>query len=216
MKIPNLIRKSVRFALPACLVAGCLYDKDDPCGDGLVQYKDELLCVCPEGSVFTPEGCVECGAHEVAGATGCVCEDGYLRLSANGPCEEVPVGLGAECDPSANACVAPYDHCEPADGTGYCTSECSGPDDCESGYGCNADSICQKAPSGLNKPCSSDADCAGGEASYCDVFVTMSCLVPGCTVDPDNCFAGTECCDLSAFGIPGLSTLCIEEGECMQ
>jgi hypothetical protein len=37
-------------------------------------------------------------------------------------------------------------------------------------------------------------------------------LVQGCTLMPDNCFVGTECCDLSSFGIA--QPLCIAEGQC--
>jgi hypothetical protein len=67
-------------------------------------------------------------------------------------------------------------------------------------------------PVGLAKPCTSAADCAGTEATYCDTFVTMGCLVEGCNLEVDDCYTGYECCDLSAFGIP--LPLCIEEGQC--
>jgi hypothetical protein len=66
-------------------------------------------------------------------------------------------------------------------------------------------------PTGEDQPCQSDADCARFDASFCDVFVTGTCLVRGCTVAPDNCYQGKECCDLSDFGLP---TLCIAEGVC--
>jgi hypothetical protein len=64
----------------------------------------------------------------------------------------------------------------------------------------------------MTKPCTSEADCAGTEATYCDIFVSRSCLVQGCSLDPDNCFEGWECCDLSAFGIP--MPLCLPLGAC--
>lgn len=67
-------------------------------------------------------------------------------------------------------------------------------------------------PTGEDQPCTTDADCAGFEASFCDNFVSLTCLVRGCSVVPDSCFAGKECCDLSAFGLP--MTLCIAEGAC--
>jgi hypothetical protein len=35
-------------------------------------------------------------------------------------------------------------------------------------------------------------------------------LVEGCSLSPDDCFAGTECCTF------GPTTLCIEEGACVQ
>jgi hypothetical protein len=55
------------------------------------------------------------------------------------------------------------------------------------------------------------ADCAGKEASFCDAVMTHQCLVPGCTLTPDNCFEGTQCCDLSMF--TG-TTLCVAKGTC--
>ena len=66
-------------------------------------------------------------------------------------------------------------------------------------------------PTGEDMPCSSSADCAGFEATFCDTFVTGTCLVSGCTVVPDSCSAGKECCDLSSFGLP---PLCIAAGAC--
>ena len=66
-------------------------------------------------------------------------------------------------------------------------------------------------PLGEDQPCGSAADCAGFEATFCDIFVTGTCLVSGCSVAPDSCSAGKECCDLTAFGLP---SLCIVAGAC--
>jgi hypothetical protein len=41
--------------------------------------------------------------------------------------------------------------------------------------------------------------------------MTHACLVQGCSLDPDDCFAGYECCDLSMFGIP---QICVPKGTC--
>lgn len=196
-------------------VAGCLYDPDAPCGEDLEESEDGTRCVCPEGSVYTEDGCVTCGEHEVASASGCVCEEGYVRPPSGGACEEgtPPGGLGSECDPAAPACTEPYDHCEPASGSGYCTSGCETNDDCEGGYACNAESICQRPPLGMGMSCSGPEDCAGTEATYCDTFVSMTCLVQGCQVDPNDCFGGFECCDLTAVGVP--QPICIPAGACM-
>jgi hypothetical protein len=68
-------------------------------------------------------------------------------------------------------------------------------------------------PTGEDQPCVSDADCTGFEATFCESLVTSTCLVRGCSVASDSCFAGKECCDLSAFGLP---TLCIAAGVCQQ
>jgi hypothetical protein len=193
---------------------GCLYDSDKPCGDDLAVYGDNLRCVCPEGTAYTPSGCVACGEHEVVTATGCACEDGFSRPAPGEACSETPSGLGADCDPAAPACEAPYDHCELASSGGYCTtSGCTTSADCEGGYACNEASVCQRPPVGLGTPCTGPADCAGTEATFCDLVVTMSCQVQGCQLDPNDCFSGFECCDLSMFGVP--EPLCVAAGACM-
>ena len=50
------------------------------------------------------------------------------------------------------------------------------------------------------------------EATYCDTFKSHSCLVQGCSLTPNNCFSGWECCDLSAFGVP--QPICVAQGAC--
>jgi hypothetical protein len=45
------------------------------------------------------------------------------------------------------------------------------------------------------------------------MVVTMACQVDNCTVAPNNCYTGYDCCDLTAFG---LNTLCVPEGMCVQ
>ena len=203
------------LALLAPVAPGCLYDADKPCGENQEMSSDGARCVCVAGTVYTPTGCVTCGAHEVPSASGCVCEDGYSKPTSDAACMETPAGLGAACDPAASTCTAPYDHCEAASDGGYCTTTgCTTSDECEGGYACNAASTCQRPPVGLGKACESDADCAGTEATYCDLFVAHSCQVQGCTLDPNNCFAGFECCDLSAFGVA--QPLCIPEGACVK
>lgn len=202
------------LALLAPAAPGCIYDPDQPCGENMEMSSDGIHCVCVAGTVYTPDGCVTCGDHEVPTAAGCVCEDGYSKPTADAACVETPAGLGAACDPAAPACTAPYDHCEPASGSGYCTTTgCTTSDECEGGYACNAEATCQRPPVGLGKGCETPDDCAGTEATFCDSFQTHSCQVQGCTLDPNNCFVGFECCDLSAFGLP--QPLCVPQGLCM-
>lgn len=194
--------------------SACLYDHSHICGDGQVVYGDDELCVCPANAVFTNNGCVACGEHEVPGATSCDCEPGYTRAGAGQPCTEAPMGLGAACDPAASTCAAPFDQCIAAASGGYCSSSCTSSDDCTGGYACNADSVCERPPSGLNTPCSTDADCAGTDATFCDTFMHHACLVQGCSPTANDCFSGYDCCDLSAFGLP--QPLCVPAGECLQ
>ncbi len=214
--------------LGAGLVSSCLVDEDAPCSEGMILNRDATLCVCPEDSVSTADGCLQCGEHEVATATSCECEEGFARTASGEACEDQEAGggggaggagnetmLGAECDPDAESsgCAAPYAHCEPDGGSGYCTStDCTSNADCDGGYACNDTGVCERPPSGLGQSCTSNADCEGTQATFCDLFVTHTCLVEGCSVDPDDCFSGYECCDLSALGI---GPVCVPEGGCM-
>jgi hypothetical protein len=113
---------------------------------------------------------------------------------------------------------ATYNFCATSpSGEGYCTtSGCTG-GDCTGGYACDlgaTPSYCKRPPKGLSMSCTSNADCAGTEATYCDMYQSHSCLVEGCTVSPDSCFEGWDCCDLSAFGVP--MPVCIPQGACQQ
>jgi len=200
------------------LPTACTFDPDDRCGENQVIYGDNVRCVCAEGSALTAEGCVRCAEGEVAGENGCVCAAGESRPAPGAPCEATPAGLGVSCDTQEMPCSdATYDHCETGEGTqGYCTNvDCSDPGDCQGGFACDTESspsVCRRPPLGLGKACESDADCAGGEATYCDAFVSRTCLVSDCSLTADDCFVGYACCDLSAFGVP--QPLCVPEGTC--
>ena len=206
------------FVLLGAIPSACVYDASDRCGPNQVMYED-LRCVCDEQSALTATGCELCSGDEVPGATGCVCKPGYARPDAEGECVPVPTGLGAACDVAAPLCDAEFSHCEAsAVGSGYCTSTgCTSSDECAGGYACDATvtpSVCRRPPVGLGKSCASAADCAGTEATYCDTFKTQSCQVEGCSLAPNNCFSGFECCDLSAFMVP--QPLCVPQGACNQ
>jgi hypothetical protein len=197
----------------ALSLGACTFDPDDRCGEHQVIYGDNLRCVCEEGYAWTEGGCVACGEHEVAGPAGCLCEDGYARPTPDAPCEMQAAALGAPCD-EANACADPvYSYCEPD--AGYCTeSGCESSADCEGGYACDTESeptVCRRPPLGVGKSCSSDADCAGTEATFCDLVVSRTCLVQGCTVEPNDCFEGYICCDLTPF-VP--APICIPGASC--
>lgn len=200
-------------ALCGLLIYGCLYDAKEPCGDGLEIYGDVARCVCPEDAVWTEDGCVKCGAHEVPAGTECQCQTGYARQAPDAQCQPAPPGLGASCNTDGECTDPDYPVCHPARvGTGYCTSECSAGVACTGSYVCEASTgTCQRPPLGAGQACNSDADCAGTEALYCDILITKTCMVQGCKVSPDDCFAGTTCCDFSAFDLPDT---CLPEGFC--
>jgi hypothetical protein len=58
-------------------------------------------------------------------------------------------------------------------------------------------------PEGLGEPCTTNADCAGTDATFCDTLITQSCLVEGCALGGSDCLPGYECQDLSMFGAAG-------------
>ena len=61
----------------------------------------------------------------------------------------------------------------------------------------------EKGPEGLGVPCTSDDDCTGSEATFCDTLITSSCLVQDCALEGSDCPPGYECQDLSGFGAAG-------------
>jgi hypothetical protein len=193
----------------------CLYDSAAPCGEQLKVYGDNDRCTCPKGLIWTATGCVACAKNEVANVTSCDCRSGYSRPSEGAACTKNPSGLGAACDKTAACSGAVYDTCaHSASGAGYCTrSDCSATAPCEGGYACELSTgICVRPPVGAGTACEEEADCAGTEATFCDMFVTHQCLVRDCTLKPDSCFPGTECCEVTDFGISDL--LCVAAGEC--
>lgn len=179
-------------------------------------------CVCKAGygrkDATTP--CAACGANEATGATGaCECATGFSRATADAPCTaSATSGQGVACDTVTAPCTdAVYNHCHVVTGTaGYCTVQgCTSSAGCTGGYMCAltaSPSYCRRPPTGEGKACTSDADCAGTEATYCNVFMTQKCQVQGCTLNPNDCFTGTVCCDYTAFGVAQYQ--CVAEGTC--
>jgi hypothetical protein len=180
-------------------------------------------CVCKSGhGRSTPaEACAPCGANEVTDLTGaCICDAGFARTSPQEACAAITSGPGASCNASTPCSDPSFSYCRAAEGTeGYCTSQaCTTSANCSTGYTCDlaaSPSFCARPPTGLGNPCTSDADCAGNDATYCDLFVTKGCLVQGCSLSPDNCPEGYECCDLSAYMIPKPLCVSIALGGCV-
>ncbi len=214
--------------------AGCV------CKEGFGKTDPAAACVpCAPTEVTGPTGacqcaagygrseptaaCVACGENETTGATGaCECMTGFGRTTPQDPCVRF-TALGLECDTQANPCTdATFNYCHAASGTqGYCTTQgCTSSDECLGGYTCStaiSPSYCHQPGSaavGLGKACTSDADCAGTEATYCDLMLTHACLVQGCSLTADNCPTGYECCDMSALMVPQPLCLSIPLGGC--
>ncbi len=193
-------------------VSACVYDADDRCGPNQVKV-DHGRCACAANTVPAAEGCDFCPEHEVAESGSCVCESGFERAEESGPCVLETIGLGDACDDDSACMKAPYTHCQASPGGAYCTNlDCSG--ECEGGYACDTAAsppYCRRPPTGQGAACTSQDDCAGNEASYCEMLQGHICLVQGCVIDGSDCYVGWTCCDLSAFGF---STLCVPEGNC--
>jgi hypothetical protein len=198
-----------------------------PCGANEVPGPSG--CVCAPGFAQTSADatCVACAANEVAGANGCECATGFSRPApgqacapcdaAAGTCAPASGGQGVPCDPQTNPCTdSTQSYCFVRTGqAGYCTKQgCTSDSDCTGGYACDSKvspSVCRKPPAGLGKACTSNDQCAGTEATFCDTVVTKGCAVQGCNLNPDDCHPGYVCCDLSKYGIP--ITLC-SAGSC--
>lgn len=215
--------KLVVFAL-ALGAIGCAYDAAERCGPGEVLSPAET-CVCAANHVPVPRdvgtlvdsdpstpplraGCRSCGEHAFVQGDRCACEPGYA-LGANG-C--VASNLGAPCTGDADCASGDQTYCQPTGG--YCTTQaCTATMGClpDAGYVCDSSAspaYCRRPPAGEGNTCTAqgpDPACTT-EAPMC---ASGTCHQAGCTSD-DQCSAGRECCDLSAFS-PGL-TLCMAGG----
>ena len=133
--------------------------------------------------------------------------------------------LKSECDPMLNDCSPGYLCCDfqfigiPAlcvDETltgGVCGTgvTCDSDAECDSGTYCDLTQdppSCLMPPSGQGHACTSDADCSGFQADYCETIVTSECLVQGCDKEANNCSSGYQCCDFTWMGLP---SLCVDE-----
>ncbi|HEY6880216.1 MAG TPA: hypothetical protein VI299_19465 [Polyangiales bacterium] len=191
--------------------AGCLIDHDR-CDAHQVEYsKDFALCLCEPNAVINPSGvgCTPCGAHELAQNDVCVCEPGYTKQSADGGCSASDIGAACSAE---TACSAAYPYCVMTSGSaGYCsTSGCARNADCPGGWTCEqkgADRYCSKPRTGLGVSCSSQADCAGFEANYCELLFAHACILHDCAAGGSaSCPNEWGCCDYSGLLGSPLST----------
>ncbi|MDX2052188.1 MAG: hypothetical protein SFV15_07350 [Polyangiaceae bacterium] len=199
----------------ALLGAGaCVYDASEKCSTNQ-RYWNET-CICVEGAVQLPNGCVPCGENETPVGNECACVAGYERLEAGAKCTPRASQLGVACDTASTPCSDPnFSECHVVSGTsGYCTSTgCSAEKPCTGDYACDTNAsvpYCRRPPVGAGKACAAPADCASTEATYCESFSTKQCFVQGCTQSPNSCFPGMECCLISLLG----KTLCLPPGGC--
>ena len=221
--------------------AACVYDAERRCDSSQSEIEDDR-CVCQEGYIARAGGCVPCGANQVARGGVCVCGPGYGlgadgrcqacaegEIQVEGVCacppgaERDPVGggcresgLGAPCADDGACEDAAYPTCRVEGTSGYCTLQgCARADDCPAPFACDSSetpSVCRRPPLGQGAPCSTSADCASTEATYCDTFESHLCLVQGCTPGGGDCFVGWSCCDLSSLGLD--LQICVTDGSC--
>ncbi len=196
-------------------VPACVYDDDERCGPHQVEISNNR-CECSPGYVPGVSGCVPCGEYEEERAGECVCVAGYARASEAAACEPLPDDLGSSCD-AENPCASEaYPECHlTEDGSGYCTTTgCTSSDDCSGGYKCQKESdgsFCRRPALGYGKSCKTQADCADGEATFCETLQTNLCIVP-CTAETTSvCFEGEVCCDFSLFNA---GTVCTPAASC--
>jgi len=204
-------------------VSSCLYDSGNRCDAGQVFNAAAGICVCDaaQNRVTGEHGCTVCNAdkHEVASNDACVCAPGFIRPNPSSDCTDVPPALGTACQADADCPDAMFDTCElTEDGSGYCTNkDCSEESPCFGGYACDSSAtpaFCKRPPIGAGQHCTSDAECAGTEATFCEYFQTQVCYVE-CKLDGDDCFPGKECCDLTTSSL-GLykKQICVDAGTC--
>jgi hypothetical protein len=134
----------------------------------------QLACVLAT-ACFNPDD--RCGEGQKYSAVDqlCVCRAG-LTLTANG-CEKPPKEPGNTASAGA--------------GAGATTDQDAAAPPGESG------------PEGLGTSCTSNDDCAGSDATFCDAVITGGCLVEGCALGGSDCPVGYECQDLTMFGAAG-------------
>ncbi len=206
------------FTALCAWTVGCVYDADDRCSPGQVVISHDR-CACAPGTVAVDGICQPCPEFEVEQNGACVCEEGYVRSDDGSLCVLEEEGLYAPCASDEDCVSALFSHCQPDALGDYCTQAgCVSSDECFAGFACDtaaSPSYCKRPPVGQGEPCASQDDCAGYEASYCEMVQGHVCLVSGCDTDPSvECFIGWECCHAGeAFGFP---TLCSPEGSCPQ
>jgi len=148
-------------------------------------------------------------ASLLATLTGCLVDSDdpcgpELQQAPGGACV-CPEGQRLE----AGQCVAGTEVA--AAGASGCTlgeaCECQSSSSCPTGELCDrhGSGRCAPAPAGLGSACGSAADCASGEATFCETFSTRTCQVQGCKELSGVCPGDFLCCDFAILG----TSLCV-------
>ena len=195
--------KRLIFAIAA--IGGCVYDANNLCGPHMTYDTALDACLCADNAIVDGLRCTPCAADQVVIAGACGCAAGSAE-NADGVCERI-TGLGDACA-SASDCTNPaYAYCAPGVAGPTCTSTCTDDTGCADAYTCatwEPQPYCREFV-GLGASCTSSADCAGTDATFCDTYQSHTCIVGGCSVDESACPRGTLCCDFSQYGF---GTLC--------
>jgi hypothetical protein len=193
-------------ALLGLAAGACVYDGGQRCGPAMVFVETINTCVCGANAVAVVGGCEACPADEVPVGGTCGCAAGQTK-NADHVCVVV-AGFGDPCDTASSPCSGTtYSYCA-VHGTGTagsCTKTCTNNTDCDSAYTCatwDAQPSCRTF-SGIGAACTVSSDC-GGDANFCDTFVSHSCGIAGCSLTADDCPRGTLCCDFSGYGLGNL------------
>jgi hypothetical protein len=192
---------------------GCLYDPDRACGANMLFNPERQICVCNDTAIPVAGGCQPCAADEVVVGGACACPDGQTKNQDN-VCATV-AGLGDPCAAETGCNDATYSVCAPStagSSAGTCTKGCASDADCDGAYTCatwEAAPYCRKF-AGAGASCSAQADCAGGDAEFCETYMSHTCFVANCTLGVNDCPRDTQCCDFSPYGLPNLcSPVCL-------
>jgi hypothetical protein len=95
---------------------------------------------------------------------------------------------------------------------GNACAEVEAPHEADAGpeqQGNNADDGGRRPYTGQKEPCTSDANCAGFDATYCNLLVGQ-CQMQGCT--ETGCDPGYMCIDLGMY-IPGEPEVCLDPAD---
>ena len=157
---------------------------------------------CPTGYTCGTTGAFRGRCIEGAGSPQACTDDTQCTGGGSGRCA-TPVS----CTCTGNSqCPSGYVCATAGQFSGRCVDATGATQGCTANSECPENGICDtpgasgfcREPEGLGKSCTGAADC-GGEATYCETFVTMTCIVEKCASNPSMCPSGQVCCDATGF-----------------